>query len=155
MFIYLGSHFRSGPVLSLAASSLSATARHLIRQEITIVATFPYTIFLHLLYGRDTLDSGHMKTPNNMLPQLNAVLTQLWDNKSTMLVIGYFLLVHLLRYRRLNQTIKKYNYKTREDYASMTLQEAHSIQLALGEFEFPSVFSKAIFFAIFKVTSSR
>ena len=99
--------------------------------------------------------NGGTKTLDGMLLQLSAILTQLWDNKTTTLVIAYLLLVRLLRYRRLDQTIKKYNYKTREDYASMTLQEAHSIQLALGELEFPSVFSKAIFFAIFKVTSSK
>lgn len=32
----------------------------------------------------------------------------------------------------------------------MTLQDAHSMQLALAELEFPSVFSISVFFALFK-----
>ena len=33
----------------------------------------------------------------------------------------------------------------------MTIKDAHSIQLALAELEFPRIFSISVFFAIFKV----
>ncbi|CAA9957301.1 hypothetical protein PTMSG1_00909 [Pyrenophora teres f. maculata] len=41
-------------------------------------------------------------------------------------------------------------YPDRPSWARITLQDAHSIQLALAELEFPTVFSISVFFALFK-----
>jgi hypothetical protein len=76
---------------------------------------------------------------------------QKWLPYSVVLLIGWPLLTTSLRYRRLNQLQKKYNYPTRESLAKMTDEEAYEIQLAMGQLEFPMMFVKALQFALFRV----
>lgn len=65
-------------------------------------------------------------------------------------LLAYCALVRSLRYQRRDNTQRRSRYKSREDYASMTIRDAHEIQLALAELEFPRVFSGSVFFALFK-----
>lgn len=74
-----------------------------------------------------------------------------WLPYAIALVVGYPLLARSLRYRRVNKTLKKYNYPTRESMAKMTDEEAYQIQKQLGSFEFPFMFLKALQFALFRV----
>ncbi|KAL2818989.1 hypothetical protein BDW59DRAFT_151727 [Aspergillus cavernicola] len=66
------------------------------------------------------------------------------------LVAAYPILVSLLRFRRMNQMHKKYNYPTRESFAGMTDEDAFQIQKNLVQFEFPFLFTKALQFALFR-----
>lgn len=67
------------------------------------------------------------------------------------LLLGYPILVSLLRYRRLRSMHKKYKYDTRESFAEMTDYEAWEIQRTLLWLEFPFVYTKSLQFALFKV----
>ncbi|KAJ5717014.1 hypothetical protein N7488_002660 [Penicillium malachiteum] len=67
------------------------------------------------------------------------------------ILIGYPLLVRSLRYRRIQNLEKKYNYPTRESMAKMTDEEAFTIQKQLGTFEFPFMFLKSLQFALFRL----
>jgi hypothetical protein len=67
------------------------------------------------------------------------------------LVAAYPVLVSLLRFRRVKQIHKKYNYPTRESFARMTDEDAFQIQKNLVQFEFPFFFTKALQFALFRV----
>lgn len=74
------------------------------------------------------------------------------DNGSLlMLFAGYLIIVRFSRYRRRDSVARQYGYFGRQSFASMTLEDAHAIQLALAELEFPRVFSASVFFALFKV----
>ncbi|KAJ5917400.1 hypothetical protein N7466_010954 [Penicillium verhagenii] len=66
------------------------------------------------------------------------------------LLIGWPLLTTSLRYKRLHQLEKKYNFPTRESMAKMTDEQAYEIQLAIGQLEFPFMFVKALQFALFR-----
>lgn len=74
-----------------------------------------------------------------------------WAPLITSLLLAYLLLVRFLRYRRRDALLRTSRYKTRGDYGSMTLDDAHKLQLSLAEQEFPRTFSTSIFFALFKV----
>lgn len=65
-------------------------------------------------------------------------------------MIGYSVLVRFLRYRRRDQVPLRFGYQDRASWPHMTLNDAHVIQLSLAEFEFPTVFSVSVFFALFK-----
>lgn len=67
------------------------------------------------------------------------------------LVPAYMLLVRALRYQRLKQMHKEFNYPTRESFARMTDDDAWKILLNLGQVEFPFTYLKALQFALFKV----
>lgn len=81
---------------------------------------------------------------------INAPL-QKWLPYSVVLLIGWPLLTTSLRYRRLKQLHKKYNFPTRESMAKMTDEEAFEIQLEVGQLEFPFIYVKALQFALFRV----
>jgi hypothetical protein len=66
---------------------------------------------------------------------------------------GYLLLVALLRFRRLKQTQKEFNYPTRESYAKMTDTDAWKMKTRLVELEFPFTYLKAIQFALFRAST--
>lgn len=68
------------------------------------------------------------------------------------LIPAYMLLVRALRYQRLNQMYKDFDYPTRESYARMTDDDAWKILLNLGQVEFPFTYLKALQFALFKVS---
>lgn len=70
-------------------------------------------------------------------------------------LIFYLLVVRSLRYRRRDALQKQYNYPNRKSFAKMTIEDAHLIQLSLAELEFPTTFSKSVFFALFKVSNLR
>ncbi|KAL4780478.1 hypothetical protein BJX76DRAFT_337997 [Aspergillus varians] len=66
------------------------------------------------------------------------------------LLVAYPVLVSLLRFRRMKQIHKKYNYPTRGSLARMTDEDAFQIQKNLIQYEFPFFFLKALQFALFR-----
>lgn len=68
------------------------------------------------------------------------------------LVAAYPILASLLRFRNMKQIHKKYNYSTRESFARMTDEDAFEIQKNLIQYEFPFFFTKALQFALFRVS---
>ncbi|OKL60038.1 hypothetical protein UA08_04528 [Talaromyces atroroseus] len=62
----------------------------------------------------------------------------------------YLPLVRLLRFRRIGQLQKRYNYPTRASLAKMTDFEAWEIQRAMSRLEFPFTFEKSLQFALFR-----
>ena len=56
----------------------------------------------------------------------------------------------LLRYHRLRQTLEEFPYTTRKSFASMTNEHALHIQQNLSQLEFPTIFEKALQFALFR-----
>ncbi|KAF1981069.1 hypothetical protein K402DRAFT_398886 [Aulographum hederae CBS 113979] len=82
-------------------------------------------------------------------------LSQIWPFSSSygpvLLVFMFYLaLVRLLRYRRRDTLLKRYNYPTRESYSKMTVDDAQAIQIELNELEFPFMFQTALELALFK-----
>jgi hypothetical protein len=69
------------------------------------------------------------------------------------LLAAYPILTNVLRFRRVRQLQRKYNYPTRESLANMTDKEAWEIQLAISQLEFPLIFEKSLQFALFRVTT--
>ena len=69
----------------------------------------------------------------------------------TATALAYLAAVHLLRYRRRNQIVRKYGRRRRRTLASMTVEEASEIRKQLANFEFPHAFTTSLFFALFKV----
>jgi hypothetical protein len=68
-----------------------------------------------------------------------------------LLLILYLPLVRLLRFRRIEQLKKHYNYSTRAALAKMTDFEAWEIQRAMSQMEFPFTFQLSLQFALFRV----
>lgn len=66
-------------------------------------------------------------------------------------LVTYLLLVRLLRHRREEQMRKKFNYPNKESFKAMTNDDAFAIQSYVAELEFPTMFEKALQFALFKV----
>ena len=56
-----------------------------------------------------------------------------------------------LRYQRMHAMAERFHSRNRNGFAEMTLDEAHIILTGLAELEFPTIFSTAVFFALFKV----
>jgi hypothetical protein len=69
----------------------------------------------------------------------------------------YLGLVRVLRYRRRDELARRFAHltATRESYASMTVEDATFLNQELALLEFPLVFSRSLFFALFRVGSSR
>lgn len=65
-------------------------------------------------------------------------------------LLCYTLLCRALRYQRVRRMRSKYPYKTRDDMAHMTGEEAFEIQRDLMEAEFPFTTNKALQFALFR-----
>jgi hypothetical protein len=74
-----------------------------------------------------------------------------WMPYTLSALLAYPFLVASLRYRRSRNLESKYRYATRESYASMTDNEAFDIWNQMGELEFPTIFEKALQFALFRV----
>ncbi|KAI1308316.1 hypothetical protein F5Y03DRAFT_393551 [Xylaria venustula] len=68
-------------------------------------------------------------------------------------VVGYVLFCTTLRNSQKRAMERRFNFNDRTSLAKMTLKDAHAIQTWLAEQQFPSVFSAAIFFALFKTYS--
>jgi hypothetical protein len=66
------------------------------------------------------------------------------------LLIIYLLTVRVLRNARLRATIKAFPYPTRRSFSSMTVEDAYRIQQTVAELEFPTIFQKALEFALFR-----
>ncbi|KAI0903010.1 hypothetical protein F4823DRAFT_620250 [Ustulina deusta] len=64
---------------------------------------------------------------------------------------GYVLFCTTLRNSQKHAIETKFTFKDRASLAKMTLKDARAIQTWLAEQQFPSIFSAAIFFALFKV----
>ena len=64
----------------------------------------------------------------------------------------YMLIVKYLRYQRVNIMHRKFHYSTQGYTSSMTMDDAYAILMYLIELEFPTVFSTATAFAIFKAS---
>ncbi|KAJ5127176.1 hypothetical protein N7448_007955 [Penicillium atrosanguineum] len=73
-----------------------------------------------------------------------------WLPYALALLLGYPLLIRTLRYQRVNNLPKKYNYPTRESMANMTDEEAFQIQKGVAQLEFPFIFIKSLQFALFR-----
>src|SRR5438046_393304 len=71
------------------------------------------------------------------------------------MLLAYLVVVRLLRYKRMKDMHKKFNYPTRASFSKMTLDDAHAIHLYLATLEFPQTFSASVFFALFKVGNPR
>lgn len=67
------------------------------------------------------------------------------------LAFAYLCLVSSLRYKRLKDMHQRFQYRTRESLSKMTVDEAFAIHNYLIKLEFPTVFSAATSFALFKV----
>ena len=65
------------------------------------------------------------------------------------LILSYFVVVRLLRYRRRDSVQRLFPDRT--SCKHMTVEDAFSIQVALAELEFPTIYSCSVFFALFKV----
>ena len=74
-----------------------------------------------------------------------------WVPYALGLLAGYPLVIGALRYRRMRQLHRDYPYKTREDMAKMTDEEAFHIQKTVAQLEFPFMFIKSLQFALFRV----
>ncbi|KAI0430717.1 hypothetical protein F5Y09DRAFT_222659 [Xylaria sp. FL1042] len=68
-------------------------------------------------------------------------------------MLGYVLFCTTLRNRPKRAIEMEFYFKDRSSLAKMTLNDAHAIQTWLAEQQFPSVFSAAMFFALFKTYS--
>lgn len=78
-------------------------------------------------------------------------LRQQWLPVTVGLFIGFPLLIRSLRYRRVRELHKQYDYPNRASMAKMTDQDAFEIQKAVVQFEFPFIFIKSLQFALFRV----
>lgn len=74
-----------------------------------------------------------------------------WLPYAVAVAIGYPMLTRSLRYRRVKELHRKYPYKTRDDMAKMTDDDAFEIQKVVAQLEFPTIFVKALQFALFRV----
>ncbi|KAI0972380.1 hypothetical protein F4678DRAFT_59108 [Xylaria arbuscula] len=79
--------------------------------------------------------------------------TQGWRVGILTAVVGYVLFCTTMRNSQKRAMERRFNFKDRSSLAKMTLKDAHAIQTWLAEQQFPSVFSAAIFFALFKTYS--
>ncbi|KAK5629002.1 hypothetical protein RRF57_004717 [Xylaria bambusicola] len=68
-------------------------------------------------------------------------------------MVGYVVICTTLRHSQKRAIQQKFNFRDRSSLAKMTLEDAYAIQTWLAEQQFPSVFSAAIFFALFKTYS--
>jgi hypothetical protein len=75
-----------------------------------------------------------------------------WIPYTLGLLVGYPLVTSALRYRRLRKLHLQYPYKTREDMAKMTDEDAFQIQKTVAQLEFPFMFIKSLQFALFRVS---
>ena len=66
----------------------------------------------------------------------------------TAIFFGYIFLVRALRYRRLNEINNRY--PTRASLSKMTLRDAQKMVNDLAMYEFPTVYEKALQFALFR-----
>jgi hypothetical protein len=74
-----------------------------------------------------------------------------WALYALSAALAYHLLVASLRYRRIKNLEWKYPYSNSGSYASMTDNEAFEIVNHMAELEFPTIFEKALQFALFRV----
>ena len=79
---------------------------------------------------------------------------QSWMLYTLSALFAYSFLAASLRYRRSKNLESKYRYATRESYARMTDNEAFEIWNQMAELEFPTIFEKALQFALFRVGNS-
>ncbi|KAI0444897.1 hypothetical protein F4803DRAFT_510222 [Xylaria telfairii] len=79
--------------------------------------------------------------------------SQGWRVWTLTAVVGYVILCTTLRHSQKRAMEEKFNYRGRPSLATITLKDAHAIQTWLAEQQFPSAFSAAIFFALFKTYS--
>jgi hypothetical protein len=79
--------------------------------------------------------------------------SQSWMLYTLSALLAYPFLATSLRYRRTRNLESKYRYATRESYARMTDNEAFEIWNQMAELEFPTIFEKALQFALFRVRS--
>ena len=79
------------------------------------------------------------------------LLRHSWLPHALSILIIYPLFVASFRYHRIRSLEKKHPYPTRESYATMTDNEAFEIINQTAELEFPTLFEKALQFALFRV----
>lgn len=114
----------------------------LIALDVAHLETVPLASFARAMFSLlDMLDSLDAKT--------SLVSWNLWLVLAPLAL--YSLLVSALRHQRRKSIERRYNYPHRASFAKMTVDEAWAIATSLVELEFPTVFSTATFFALFKV----
>jgi hypothetical protein len=89
---------------------------------------------------------------------LSALTTRLRDASSEQILAGvaavavaYPLLVSALRFRRMKQIQKQFDFPTRESMANMTDDQAWKILLGVLQLEFPFMYTTSLQFALFRV----
>lgn len=83
----------------------------------------------------------------------NAYFTQSWALYVLSAALAYSFLAASLRHRRIRTSESKHPYPTKESYARMTDDEAFEMMNQMAELEFPTLFEKALQFALFRVCS--
>ncbi|KAI0175858.1 hypothetical protein GGR52DRAFT_538475 [Hypoxylon sp. FL1284] len=73
-----------------------------------------------------------------------------WTIGAATAAATYIFLCAILRDRQRLVMERRFKFRDRASFATMTVQDAYTIQTWLAEQEFPQVFSAAIFFALFK-----
>lgn len=80
-----------------------------------------------------------------------AYSTHPWTLYALSAILAYPILVASVRYRRIRASESKHPYPNAESYASMTDNEAFEMINQMAELEFPTIFEKALQFALFRV----
>ncbi|KAL8716494.1 MAG: hypothetical protein Q9225_006185 [Loekoesia sp. 1 TL-2023] len=88
-------------------------------------------------------------SPSSFFTNLTSYLHQ-WPLLLPTLLTTYLTLTHLLRYRRLQTTTHNLNLTNRSSLSRMPISTAYHIHNYLISLEFPSIFSSATTFALFK-----
>jgi hypothetical protein len=83
----------------------------------------------------------------------NAYFTPSWALYVLPAALAYSFLAASLRHRRIRTSESNHPYPTKESYASMTDDEAFEMINQMAELEFPTLFEKALQFALFRVCS--
>ena len=87
------------------------------------------------------------------LLHFGGVVLQSWISYLLPLVLSYPLVVASLRFRRIRGLEKKFSHLIVDDYATMTDKEAFEVINIMLELEFPTIYRKALQFALFRVSA--
>ncbi|KAF2761998.1 hypothetical protein EJ05DRAFT_507597 [Pseudovirgaria hyperparasitica] len=82
--------------------------------------------------------------------ELIATVLQQWRPIASLSILGYLGICQALRFRRLHDLQRRFPMRTKEELASMTVDQAYEIQRIVMDWEFPYMVDKALNFALFK-----
>lgn len=92
-----------------------------------------------------------MNDPWSLLSEAGKVINPQLLPYAAGLLLAWPVVTISLRFQRLRQMHKKYDYPTRESMAKMTDDDAFNIQKTIAQLEFPFMFIKSLQFALFRV----